>query len=137
MATHVLTNPFLSIDGLNLTQYIREVALSYSAEAVDETASGDGTMRHLGGLKNWSLSATLKQDYGSTAVDATLFDLVGSSTLAIVLRPTTAAVGSGNPEFTATGMLEEYPPLGGAIGELHTSEISVASVTALQRSTST
>lgn len=137
MASHVFTNPFFSVDGVNLTSYVREVALSYSAEAVDETASGDGTLKHLGGLKSWSISATLKQDYEASGVDATLFDLVGSSTFTALLRPTTSGVSGTNPEFSGTGMLEEYPPMGGSIGDLHEAEISIVSASALTRSTST
>ena len=48
MATRVLTDAFVSWAGVDLSDHVRSVTLTYSAELLDDTAMGD-TAR----LKRW------------------------------------------------------------------------------------
>lgn len=137
MPSHVLKNPFFSIDGVNLTGYIREIVLSYETELVEETASGDGTRTRISGLEDWAISGTLKQDYDSTTVEPTLWRLRNSSTFPVVVRPTTTGVGSGNPQYSGTGAMESFNLVNGNIGDLHETPVSILGNGVLSRSTST
>lgn len=135
MAEVVFTDAHLSLGGTDLSDHVRSVTLNYSAETGDITAMGDDTRERIGGLKDWSLDVEFNQDYAASEIDATLFSLVGTS-VAIVLRPDSAAVGSTNPEFTGNGILESYQPVGGSIGEVHTSPVRFSSAGTLARATS-
>lgn len=134
MAEFVFTDAFVTIDGVDLSDHVRSVTVNYSADMQDDTAMGDGTRSRLGGLKDWSVDVEFNQDFASSSVDDTLFPLVGTS-FVVAVRPTSAARSATNPEYSGTGILESYPPLGGAVGDLSTSSITIQSAGTLSRLT--
>lgn len=136
MSHLVFTDAFVSINGVDLSAHVRSVTLNYQAELQDSTTMGDTTRERLGGLKDWSIEVEFNQDYAASQVDATLFSLVGS-TFTVIVRPVEGtAVGATNPNYTGTGILESYSPVGGAIGELLMTRISIQAAGALSRATS-
>lgn len=138
MATMILDDAFVEFDTVDLSSYVRSVTLSYEAETGDDTAMGDDTRSNLAGLKNWSAEVEFNQDYSSSAVDDTLFAKVGT-TGTFKVRPKSTAVATDNPEFSGTGVLTSYPPLGGTVGDVHTTSASFVpggSSPTLTRSTS-
>lgn len=137
MPSHVLSNPLFKLNGVDLTSYIRELVLSYETEAVEQTASGDGTRTRLAGLEDWSISATLKQNYDASAVHDTLWAAKSSSTNAVILQPTTSAPSGTNPRWSGSAVLESFPVVNGSIGDLHEVPISLVANGALSESTST
>ena len=122
MAKIVLTDCFVSVAGTDISDHVRSLAIEYSADAVEDTTMGAGTHTFLGGLKNWSISVDIANDFAGSAEDSLLFPLVGTAP-ALVFRPTSAAVGSSNPQFTCTGLLTSYPPLSASVGDLAESSI--------------
>jgi hypothetical protein len=135
MAKFVFTDAYLTINGVDLSDHVAEVTLNHSAEMKDVTAMGDSTHVRLGGLKDWSLDVSFRQDFAAASVDATLFPLVGT-TFAIELRPTSGAVSSTNPKYTGTGILESYSPLGGSVGDEAGAAVTIQAAGDLSRATS-
>jgi len=123
MATTILDNAFVEFDSVDLSSYVRSVTLSYEAETGDDTAMSDDTRSNLAGLKNWSVEVELNQDYTSSAVDDTLFSKVGTAAT-LTLRPDSGAASATNPEYSASAVLTSYPPLGGSVGDVHTTTAS-------------
>ena len=134
MAEIVLTDAFVSVDGNDISGNVKSVTLSYSAEMLDKTAMGDDTRNKIGGLKDWNMSVEMHEDYAAAGVDSILFPLVGS-TVPIIVRPTSAVVGVNNPQYAGSGVIESYPPLGGAVGELASASMSIQSGGTLARTT--
>ena len=132
MASFVFTDARVVIDGNNMSDHVRQVTVNYSAELQDSTAMGDDTRERLGGLKDWSIDVEFNQDFAASQVDATLFPLVGT-TFTVAVRPTSGAISATNPEYTGTGILESYPPLGGGVGDLATTSITIQSAGKLNR----
>ena len=118
MATLVLTDAVLTINAVDLSDWCKSATLEYEAEAVDETAMGDTTRTNIGGLKSWTLSADLMQDYATSAPDQTLWALVGT-VVTVKLKATSATNGSTNPEYQGSALVQSYQPVGGTVGELH------------------
>lgn len=137
MAKIVLVDAFVSIGGVDLSNRVKQVTLDYNAETPDGSAMGSGSIRErLAGLKDWSLTLEFLQDYAAASVDATIFALVGT-VVAVILRPVKgSAVGATNPNYAASGIIDKYSPLAGAIGETALSPVSIVGTTALQRLTS-
>lgn len=117
MPTLVYRDAYLSINSVVLSAFVQELTLNYESETVDDTTMGANTRSSRGALKNWSVSATLLQDFAASQVDATLFPLVGT-TFPIEIRPTSAAVGTANPKYTANAMLSSYTPMTGTVGDM-------------------
>ena len=134
MSEVVLTNAFISLNGVDLSDHVRQVTLNYSSEPQDITAMNDTTRQRIGGLKDWSISIEFNQDYAASEVDVTLFSIVGS-VIAVILRPDAGVIGTTNPEYTGNALLESYQPIGGSIGEVHVSPIQLSAAGALARAT--
>lgn len=119
MATQILNDASLVVNGVDLSDHVTEIALTYEAETQDDTTMGDTTRSNKSGLLNWSASVTFVQDYAAGEVDATLFALVGQ-TFSIVIKPTSGAVSATNPSYTANATLTSYDPVSGSVGDLQT-----------------
>jgi len=139
MAEKVMVNPYVLIGTSaapdNLTDHVRAVTLNYTIELQDRTASGSTFRRRIAGLKDWTATVEFNQDFAADEVDATLWGLVGSTANRMVIKPSTAVVGAGNPRFSGNAMLESYQPLGGSVGDLMTVSITFQGNGTLTRST--
>lgn len=136
MASSVFSNAFVSINGVDLSDRVKNVTLNYAADDIDDTNMGDTTRVHKAGLLDWSVEVEFAQDFASGEVDATLFSLVGASAVAVIVRPDNAAASATNPSFSGSAVLLSYPPIGGSVGELHTTSASFQAAGPLSRSTS-
>ena len=124
MARIVLTDASVTVNSVDLSQYIASVTISTTREVVDTTGfSTSGARTRVAGLQDNSLTLEFHQDFASGAVEATVFPLVGSTT-AVVVKPTSEAVGPTNPSYTCTALVSEWTPLGGSVGELSTASVS-------------
>ena len=117
MATLVLTDASVVVNSVDLSDHVKSVTLNYEAEQQDDTVMGEGTRSNKPGLKNWSVDVEFVQDYAANEVDATLFSLVGAD-FPLVIKPTSAAVSSTNPSYSANATLSSYQPVGGGVGDL-------------------
>lgn len=107
-----------------LSTFCRSVTINYGAEMLDRTAMGSSGRKRLAGLKDWSLTLELNQDYAASQVDATLFPLVGSTAKQAQVRPTTSITGAANPKFVGKCHLESYSPISGSVGNLGTVSVT-------------
>ena len=135
MAQLILEDAFVSVDGNDISASVKSVTVNYSAEMQDDTTMGDDTKSNKGGLKNWSAEVELLQDFAAGELDSILFPLVGT-TVVVIFRPTSAVVGPSNPNYTGNGTIESYPPLGGTVGDLASTTISIQPAGTLSRATS-
>lgn len=127
MATFVLTDARIAINGTDLSDHGNQVSISYEAETQDDTAFGDDTRSNAGGLKNWSASVTFLQDFASGEVDATLFPLVGTA-VTVSFRGTSGAKSTTNPDYgdgTTTGLIQSYSPFGNSVGDMATASLEI------------
>lgn len=133
MSALVLTNAFIEIDGTAFSGVNTNVAISYSAAAAEITAMGDGTRKNIGGLKDWSMSFEFIADEEQTG---TFFDMVGT-VVPVEVRASADARGLTNPGYVGEGLVTEYTPLSGAVGDAHKVSLTVVSHSDLQRLTTT
>lgn len=124
MASFVLLDAEVVINGVDLSDHAQQVSLEYRGELQDETAMGDTTRKRLSGLKDWSLNVTFKSDFAAGKVDATLFSLIGGAAVTVTtMANKTAGVSATNPRFSGSAVLENYTPIGGQVGALATTAV--------------
>lgn len=133
MAHFVFTDPFFSHNGVDLSDHVTGTSLEYNADEVEDTHAGDTTHLFLGGLKNWKLTVDFAQDLAANDVDITLFADVGVGRAIIVRNNNSDGVGATNPNYTATGILMQYNPIGAKIGELAITQAVYSAGTLLTR----
>lgn len=135
MANRVITNAFVSINAVNLSAFVKQVTLNWKAEQQDDTAMGDTARSRIPGLKDWDFDVEFFQDYAASAVDATLFSLVGAAPFAVEIRGDGAAVSATNPKYTGNATLESYQPVAGEVGQNQMAPTRFLGVGTLTRAT--
>lgn len=118
MAVFSLLDCSVTINSVDLSDYCVSLEIGSTKEQVDITAMGMNARKYQGALENNSATFTFNQDFAASQVYATLIGLVGTPTT-IVVKPTSSAVGVGNPSFTlADTTLDSLPLLSGSVGDL-------------------
>jgi hypothetical protein len=125
MATSVyLSSPDLTINSVSLTDQATAAVITYSVEALENTAFGSTARTYTAGLANNSITVTLYQSYAATETEASIYSLVGTTTT-IVLKPASGAVSATNPSYTLTdAYLESHTPINASLGELSTIDLT-------------
>jgi hypothetical protein len=135
MAIFVATDFSVSINGSTaLASYLTQVELTATATDVTTTAFGSSFVTRVAGLKEGSLTLAFNQDYASGTVDATLFPLLGANAT-VVIKPTSSAVSSANPSYSAVCLVTELTPVSGTIGDLSVFTVTWPTTGAITRAT--
>lgn len=134
MAKLVLTNAQVILNAVDLSTWVKQVTINYSAAEVDATTMGMSSIARLPGLKDWSMDFQFTQDYAAAAVDVTIFSIVGT-VVTIDVKPVNGARSATNPSYTGSGLISSYSPMGQAVGALNMAPVKMvgANGTALQR----
>lgn len=118
MAITVLTNAYVLVNGVDLSDHVSKVTTTDNRDSVDVTAMGATSKAVTKGLGDASVSIDFFQDFAAGKVHATLQPLVGSSTgVTVEVRPVNAARSATNPAFLMTGLLMNYTFLDGSVGD--------------------
>jgi hypothetical protein len=124
MAIFVATDFSVSINGSTaLASYLTQVELKTSVNDITTTSFGSTWVTRVAGLKEGSLTLQFNQDYAASAVDATVWPLLGTSAT-VVIKPTSTAVSATNPAYTAICLVNDLTPVSGQIGDLSTFSVT-------------
>lgn len=124
MARLVLTNAYITVNGVNLSDHIASVTLTTNRDVVETTAfSSTAARTRIGGLADNSVTLEFHQDYATSSVEATIYPLLGSTT-AIVVKPNGSTTATDNPAYSFSALVSEWTPLNGAVGELATASVT-------------
>ena len=135
MAIFVATDFSVSINGSTaLASYLTQVELKTSANDITTTAFGSTLVSRVAGLKEGSLTLQFNQDYAASTVDATLWPLLGTNAT-VVIKPTSTAVSSSNPAYTAICVVTDLTPVSGNIGDLATFSVTWPTTGTVSRAT--
>jgi len=125
MATSVyLSSPDITINSVSLTDQATAATITYTVEALENTAFGSTSRTYTSGLANNSITVTLYQSYAAAETEVSVYNLVGTTT-SIVIKPSSGAVSATNPSYTlATAYLESHTPINASLGELSTIDLT-------------
>jgi hypothetical protein len=124
MARLVLTNAYITVNGVNLSDHIASVTLTTNRDVVETTAfSSTAARTRIGGLADNSVTLEFHQDYATSSVEATIYPLLGSTT-SVVVKPNGSTTAADNPSYTFSALVSEWTPLNGAVGELATASVT-------------
>lgn len=135
MGVFVTKSAYITIGGTDLTDHVKQLTLNTGFDMQDVTAMSMNTRTSALGLKTWSVEIDFFQDFAASKIDATLNPLVGGASTALVIRPTNAAKGVNNPEYTGSAILESYTPIAGNVGDAHVVKVTFKSAGDMDRST--
>jgi hypothetical protein len=118
-----LSNPVLTINGVDLSDMCSSATLTYLVEALEDTAFGTNARTYTAGLRNNEVTLTMYASFAATETYATLFPLIGTKTV-VTLTPTSSAESVTNPKFILTDCyLESLPVINASLGTLSTYDV--------------
>jgi hypothetical protein len=123
MAKFVATDVKTTINGTDFSSFLAAVTLDIKADEVETTSFGRTFRTRIGGLKDGSIKLDFHQDFGASAVDATLWPLLGQQAT-VVVTPTSTAVSATNPSYTGVFLVSQYSPIASSVGDLATFSVS-------------
>lgn len=123
MAKIVLTNAFVSINGVDLSDHVASISLATQYDIVETTQFGDTSKRRVAGLADNSITLEFHQDFQAGSVESVIYPLLGTATNCIV-KPIDAASSASNPQYSFSVLINEWTPLNGAAGELATASVT-------------
>lgn len=134
----VFNKPYLLVNSVDLSSRIRRISTPQGCVRNPDSASGDDTESGAKGLLTWSIDVEFNQDYaasGAGSVDATLSAAKGT-VVPIEYRPSTDAAAPTNPKWTGNGLIEDYEPIAGNVGDQGIATCRIGSAGTLTRATS-
>jgi hypothetical protein len=135
MAKFVLTGEYVALNSTALHSYIRKAELSVEVEDADVTNFGSGGWTEvIGGLKSGELSIEFLQDVAASALDSIMWPLLGT-VVTFEVRATQSAVGTSNPKYTGSVLINGWNPIEGGVGDEATVSVSFPTSGAVTRAT--
>ena len=122
MAHFVLTDAYVEVNGVVLSDHARSVTVVDNRAQVEATGFGATNNAYAKGLGDGSITIEFMQDFAAGEVHATLQPLVGSTTpISVKVRATSSAISATNPSIELnSALMFDYSPLAGNIGALST-----------------
>jgi hypothetical protein len=125
MAKTILRDASITVDAVDLSDHASSVTITTEADDVDLTSFGATNKEHAAGISDASIEIDFYQDFDAASVDATLWPISqDKEPVPIVVKPTSGAVSATNPSFTMQGILMNYSPLAGSVGEASTISVT-------------
>lgn len=119
MATVVLTNAFVSINSVDLSDHVKSVTLTYGVDTPEDTAMGATFHTAKPGLKKFTAVVQFYQDHAGSKVNETVYPLIGSATLFPAVFKADSAAGTNNTYTLANAMVGgDYNPIAGSVGDM-------------------
>ena len=124
MARIVLTNAFISVGGVDLSDLVASVTLSETFDVVETTAfSSTAAKTRVAGLEDNSITLEFHQDYATGEVEQTIYPLLGTAA-AVIVKPNGSTTSAFNPSYTCSAIISEWTPINGSVGELATASVT-------------
>jgi hypothetical protein len=125
----------ITIDTVDFSDSLAAVTLDISKEQLEVTSFGDTARTYIAGLGDASVTLSFHQDFAASAVDATLHAALGTE-IAVVIKPTSGAVGAGNPSYSFNALVTQITPFSSNVGDLATQDVTFPISGAVTRATS-
>jgi len=124
MARIVLTNAFISVGGVDLSDLVASVTLSETFDVVETTAfSSTAAKTRVAGLEDNSITLEFHQDYATGEVEQTIYPLLGTA-VSVVAKPVAGTTTTINPQYAFSALVSEWTPINGSVGELATASVT-------------
>ena len=124
MARIVLTNAYISVGGVDLSDLVASVTLNSTFDVVETTAFASIAVKtRVAGLADNSITLEFHQDFATNEVEQTIYPLLGQGSTVIV-KPNGSTTSAFNPSYTCSAIISEWTPINGSVGELATASVT-------------
>lgn len=121
----------------DLSDHLNGLTLEINKDTPESTAMGSDWREHLGdGLKSYSISLDVQDDFAAGKTDAAIWAAFNSDTNPTwVLKPKSGAVSATNPSFSGSFVCPNYK-FGGNVGDKAAKSVTFTGSGAVAKATS-
>jgi len=123
MAVYLANTGVLTVNAVDLSDYVTSVTINRSADELEVTALGDGGHRFVKGLEASSITIDFLNDSDSAKTLQTLNSTWGQN-VTVTFKQQDAVVSAANPIYTMTCLINNTTPVNGAVGDLSTQSVT-------------
>ena len=123
MGKLVLTDPYISLDGTDVSSHIASISFGTVYDLVEVTQMGDIAKKMVGGLENNSLELEIQQDFDLGSIEAIIYPNRGL-VINCVVKPTHDATSGTNPRYEFQALVSQWTPLNASTGSLSTASVN-------------
>lgn len=135
MATFAMNDCYVALNGTDRSSTIKSVTLTVDVAELDQTDFADaGWTSPIAGRKSGSLALTFNQDVAASAIDSIMWPLLGT-VVSFEVRATNSAVGTSNPKYTGSLLVNGWNPLSGSVSDLAEVQVTFPLSGAVTRAT--
>jgi hypothetical protein len=128
MSKLVLTNAYVAIGGVDISEFVTGISISTSYDIFETTQIDDFSKKYVPGLAENKISIDFLQDFDPTdGLEKIINNTVGSllgTVQSMEIRPLNAGVSSSNPKYTFLVVVSEWTSISASIGELSTVSVN-------------
>lgn len=135
MAKMVLLASYVSLNATDLSGYASKIELSVEVDEQETTTFASLSFKEvLGGLRSGSLAITFKQDITDNLLDEIMWALLGT-VVTFEVRLSNAIVGTSNPKYTGSVLVNKWAPIAGSVGDVAEVEVEYPTTGVVTRAT--
>lgn len=112
MAIYLDNQVGLKIATVDLSSYVSSITLTQTFDEVETTTMGSNSHTFAKGLEASTLQVDFLNDWDAAKVQATLQAAYGTSVTAVMIPVKGTAVGTTNPLYTVSILINNLTPLG-------------------------
>lgn len=135
MSVYTITSQTFVLNSVDYSDHVKSVRINVAVGENDTTnMASAGWEEVIAALKSYTVDVEFMDDMADNDLDEELWALLGTKPT-WSSKPTSAAVGTGNPSYSGTVLVNSHS-LGGGVGELAGKSLSFRGSGALTRATS-
>ncbi len=120
----VMYDATLIVNGKDLSDHTKSLKLNLSQAELPSNAFGDDYATKEPGLKDWSFTAQLYQDYAASSVNATLWPIFKNRLkVPAVFQPNPGTISASCPAYSGLVFISSYP-IGGEHGTMQMVDVN-------------
>ena len=123
MAIYLNNGVVVTLNSVDLSDHVTAVTINRSFDELEVTSMGDSAHRFAKGLEASTITLDFLNDTATSKVNQTLQGAWGT-TVALVIRQTSAAISATNPEFQTTVLVNNTQDVNGAVGDISNQSIT-------------
>ena len=125
MATTTFLNNTLvvTLNSVDLSDQVTAATINQTFDELEITAMGNTSHVFAKGLEASTVTLDFLNSYAASEVATTLQSAYGT-TVALTIKPTSAAISATNPEYQTTILINNLTPVSGSVGDLSSQSIT-------------
>lgn len=133
MAKHVLLNPVITVNGVNLSNRAKSISWNSGVTKHPAGAFGDAEDYSMPGVRQVDdITVEFYQDYAAANVYATLQPLwAANSIFTLTAKPDSGADSPTNPNFTVSVFVGKMPMINGGRGEVNMATVTFVTASSM------